>query len=155
MSVGRQRVRRLGLLLTAGMVVQVPALVGVEVSRANANAPQPTYSVALSINSNCVADVTATWNNTSVKGITFIVRDLSDTSASSTSPMQSVSGRSGTQNDSMTLQLTPLSTQFTNHWFHAIADFYDAHNNVLKQAYSNPVDAPCHFGTLGVVWGVV
>ena len=150
MGVGRRWVRRLALLLAAGMVVQVPALVGVRVSGANATS-QPSYSAALSINSNCVADVTATWDNLNVKGIKVTVRDLTDTSASYTSPMQSVSGRSGTQSDTITLQLTPLSTQLTDHYFAAIVDFYSAQNNLVAQANSNYVNAPCYLGSVVVL----
>jgi hypothetical protein len=154
MSVGRQWVRRLGLLLAAGMIVQVPGLVGVGVSGANAAHPQPSYSAALSINSNCVADVTATWNDLKVVGITFTVRDLTDTSQSYTSPMRSVSGKSGSQSDTTTLQLTPISTTLTNHSFAAIASYYNAQNNLVAQANSNYMDAPCYLGTLGLVGGV-
>ena len=149
MSVGRQWVRRLGLL-AAGMVVQVPGLVGVGVSGASA-ANTASYSAALSINSNCVADVTATWNDLNVKGIKVTVRDLTDTSASYTSPMQSVSGRSGTQSTAIALQLTPVSTPLTNHDLAAIANYYNAQNKLVAQANSNSVNAPCYLGSVVVL----
>jgi hypothetical protein len=151
MSVGRPWVRRLGLLLAAGMVVQVPGLVGVGVSGASAAPPKPSYSTALSIDGNCVATVTSTWNDAKVAGITVTVRDLSNTSASYTSSMQSVSGRSGSQSYTTTLNLTPISTPLTNHSFAAITNYYNAQNNLVAQENSNDVDAPCYLGTLGVV----
>jgi hypothetical protein len=77
MSIGRQWVRRLGLLLAAGLVVQVPGLVGVGVSGVNAAAPTPSYHATLvSINSNCVATVTATWSDAKLQSVQFYVQDL-------------------------------------------------------------------------------
>jgi hypothetical protein len=149
MSVGRQWVRWLGLLLAAGLVVQVPGLVGIGVSGASAN--NASYSVQLSIDpSTCVATVTATWSGTKPQEVQFNVDDLTTlvTDNATDSSLVSVSGNPGTLSHRFTLNKKPIGTDS----FNASASFYGAQNN-WAQAYSKPpsVDAPCYLGTLGVV----
>jgi hypothetical protein len=143
-------VRRLGLLLAVGLVVQAPGLAGIGVSGARAAAPTPSYQATLvSIDSNCVATVTATWSNAKVQSVQFYVRDLTTGAIdppSGTAPTEPVSGKSGTL--SYTFQLNPLLTgAVTPHSFDAIVWFYSA-QNPPKQIYTNSLDAPCYWGQL-------
>ena len=143
MSVGRQWVRRLGLLLAAGMMVQVPGLVGVGVS--GANAATGTYQATLSIDSNCVATVTATYTNPKPQSLQFNVNDL--TSGQTDGPVnEPVSGNPGTVSQSFQMQLNLLPLGATNHDFNAIVWFYSG--NSSSQLYTNSVNAPCYLGRL-------
>ena len=145
MSVGRQWVRRLGLLLAAGMVVQVPGLVGVGVRGASAASPTPSYQATLSIDGNCVATVTVTWNYVKPQSVQFQLNDF-DTDAS-TSWQTSVSGKAGSLSHSFKLNPLPASP-VTQHSFNAIVDFYGSGNSLLKQIYANDYHAPCYWGRL-------
>jgi hypothetical protein len=179
MNVGRQWVRRLALLLAAGVVVvQVPALVGIGLSGASAAHPGPTptpkhtratatptpsdtptatptpsYSVSLSI-SNCVATVTASWTNAPVQDVQLYVRDLTTSTwepdpSTAPAPEQPVSGTSGSLSD--TFQLNPLlAGAVMVHSFDAMANFYSG-GSLLKQAWANSYNAPCYLGQLGQV----
>jgi hypothetical protein len=143
MSVGRQWVRRLALLLAAGMVVQVPGLGAVGVSGASAAAG--TYQATLSIDSNCVATVTATWSNPKPQSLQFRVNDL--TTSQTDGPVnESVSGNPGTLSQSFQTHLNLLPVSATDHSFNAIVWFYSGSSSV--QRYTNSVDAPCYWGRL-------
>ena len=145
MSVGRQGVRRLGLLLAAGMVMQVPALVGVRVS--GASAATGTYQATLSIDSNCVATLKATWENGSPKpqSLQFSVNDL--TTGQTDGPVnESVSGNPGTLSQSFQTHLNLLPISTTDHSFNAIVWFYSGSSSV--QRYTNSVNAPCYWGRM-------
>src|SRR5919198_1268477 len=136
MSGGRQWVRRLGLLLAAGLVVQVPGLGGVGVSGASAAAG--TYQATLSIDSNCVATVKATWENGSPKpqSLQFSVNDL--TTGQTDGPVnESVSGNPGTVSQTFQMQLNLLPLGVTNHDFNAIVWFYTGSGSY--QRYTNSV----------------
>jgi hypothetical protein len=139
MSVGRQWVRRLGLLLAASMVVQVPALVGVGVSGASAASPTPSYQATLSI-SNCVATVAATWSNAKVQSVYFQLNQFEPVNAS-TSGQTPVRGKSGTLSYVFN-KLNPLPG--SNNSFNAIVDFYGSGNSLLKQVHTNDAHAPCY-----------
>jgi hypothetical protein len=94
----------LGLLLAAGMVVQVPGLVGVGVS--GVSAAIGTYQATLSIDSPCVATVTATYTNPKPQSLQFSVNDL--TTSQTNGPVNaSVSGNPGTVSQSFQMQLNP------------------------------------------------
>ena len=143
MSVGRQWVRRLALLLAAGLVVQVPGLVGVGVS--GASAATGTYQATLSIDSNCVATVTATYTNPKPLSLAFYVNDL--TTGQTDGPANApVSGNPGTLSQSFQMQLNLLPLSATDHSFNAIVWFYSGSSSV--QRYTNSVDAPCYWGRL-------
>ena len=143
MSVGRQWVRRLGLLLAAGMVVQVPWLVGVGVS--GASAATGTYQATLSINSTCVATVTATYTNPKPQSLQFNVNDL--TSGQTDGPVnEPVSGNPGTVSQSFQTHLNLLPVSATDHAFNAIVWFRSG--NSSSQIYTNSLDAPCYWGRL-------
>jgi hypothetical protein len=143
MSVGRQWECWLALLLAAGMVVQVPALVGIGVSGASAAPPTPSYSVTVSINpSTCVATATATWSGATVKSIYFTVTDLTYTSAPANAS-QSVSGHSGTASHALPLNKKPLGTDP----FNAQASFTTP-QGTKGATPSSSVDAPCYLGPL-------
>ena len=151
MSVGRQWVRRLALLLAAGMMVQVPALVGVRVS--GASAATGTYQATLSIDGTCVATVTVTWNdNTKLQSVQFYVQDLTTDETApprGTAPNEPVSGKTGTL--SHRFKLTPLSTGIvTQHSFDAWVNlFYNGNSSSLPpQIYTNSQDAPCSLSGL-------
>jgi phospholipase C len=145
MSVGRQWVRRLGLLLAAGMVVQVPGLVGVGVS--GASAANASYTATLSqIGSNCVASVTATWSNTKPQSVQFQVNDLT-TDASTNPQTLSVSGNSRSLSYSVQLKSLPAGT-VTRHSFNAIVNFYGGNSSPPPQKFTNSQDAPCYLGQL-------
>ena len=156
MSVGRQWVRRLGLLLAAGMVVQVPGLVGVGVRGTSAASPTPSYQATLSIDGNCVATVTVTWNyNTKLQSVQFYVRDLTtgETDPSpGTAPNEPVSGKKGMLGHPFKLkQLKPLpATPATQHSFDAFVDlFYSGNSSSLPpQIWANSQNAPCYLGQL-------
>ena len=150
MSVGRQWVRRLGLL-AAGMVVQVPTLVGVGVSGASAASPTPSYQATLSIDGNCVATVTVTWNdNTKLQSVQFYVQDLTTGETDpqrGTAPNEPVSGKTGKL--SHRFQLKPLLTgTVTQRSFDAWVNlFYNGNSSSLPpQIYTNSQDAPCYLG---------
>jgi len=154
MSVGRQWVRRLGLLLAAGLVVQVPGLVGVGVSGASAAAPTPSYQVTLSIDpSTCVATVTASWSNAKLQNVQFYVDDLTTSVTDperGTAPMEPVSGKSGSLTHSF--QLNPLlagtvTGTVAQHSFNAWVWFNSA-QSPPQQTYSNSADAPCYLGRI-------
>jgi hypothetical protein len=117
MSVGRQWVRRLALLLAACMVVQVPALVGVRVNEASA--ATGTYQATLSIDSHCVATVTATYTNPKPQSLQLNVNDLT-TSQTNGPANKPVSGNPGTVSQSFQMQLNLLPLGATNHDFNAI-----------------------------------
>ena len=144
MSIGRQWVRRLGLLLAAGLVVQVPGLVGVGVS--GASAATGTYQATLSINnSTCVATVTATYTNPKPQSLQFNVNDL--TSGQTDGPVnEPVSGNPGTVSQTFQIQLDLLPLGVTNHDFNAIVWFYSGSSSY--QRYTNSVNAPCYWGHL-------
>jgi hypothetical protein len=154
MSVGRPWVRRLALLLAAGLVVQVPGLVGVGVSGASAAAPTPSYSVQLSIDPNtCVATVTATWSGAKVNSIDLTVTDLTNTSTPANA-QESVSGHSGTVSYPFPLNPLPAGTVTNSvdpHYFNAAASFNSAQNLTAGATTNYTVEAPCYLGTLGVV----
>jgi hypothetical protein len=147
MSVGRQWVRRLALLLAAGMVVQMPGLVGVGVRGASAN--NATYSVTLSIDSNCVATITAMWSGQKPRQIQFTVNDLTTliTNSATDSSLESVSGNSGKLSHSFPLNKKALGTDS----FDAAATFYYPSQPIQQAWTPQSVDAPCYLGTLGVV----
>jgi len=143
-------VRRLGLLLAAGLVAQVPGLVGVGVSGARAAAPTPNYSVGLSINpSTCVATVTATWSNAKLQNVQFYVDDLTTSEMDpppGTAPKEPVNGKSGTLTHSF--QLNPLlAGTVTRHSFNASVWFYSGNSSSLRYS-NNSVDAPCYLGRI-------
>jgi hypothetical protein len=141
MSVGRQWVGRLGLLV-AGMVVQVPGLVGVGAS--GASAATASYAATLSpIGSNCVATVTATWRNTKPQAVQFQVNDLTS-GASTNRQTLSVSGNSRSLSYSFQLMRLPAGT-VTQHSFNAIVNFYGG-NSASPQRFTNSQDAPCYLG---------
>jgi hypothetical protein len=144
MSAGRQWVRRLALLLAAGLVVQVPGLVGVGVS--GASAATATYTATLSIdNSTCVTTVTARWSGSGAKpqSLQFNVNDL--TTGYTDGPVNApVSGNPGTVSQSFQTQLALLPLGATNHDFNAIVWFYSG--NSSSQIYTNSVNAPCYLG---------
>jgi hypothetical protein len=143
MSVGRQWVGRLGLLLVAGMVVQVPGLVGVGVS--GASAATASYAATLSpIGSNCVAAVTATWSNTKPQAVQFQVNDLTS-GASTNRQTLSVSGNSRSLRYSFQLKPLPAGT-VTQHSFNAIVNFYGGNSSSPPQRFTNSQDAPCYLG---------
>ena len=143
MSVGRQWVRWLALLLAAGMVVEVPALVGVGASGASAARPTPSYSVNLSINpSTCVATVTASWNNAKVNSVLLTVTDLNYTSAPDNAQV-SVSGKTGTVSHTFNLNKKPIGTDP----FNAQASFTTP-QGAQGPNPSSSVDAPCYLGPL-------
>ena len=145
MSVGRQWVCRLGLLLAAGMVVQVPGLVGVGVRGASAASPTPSYQATLSIDGNCVATVTATYTNPKPQSLQFNVNDL--TSGQTDGPVnEPVSGNPGTVSQTFQIQLDLLPLGVTNHDFNAIVWFYSGSSSA--QRYTNSVNAPCYWGQL-------
>ena len=143
MSAGRQWVRRLGLL-AAGVVVQVPGLVGAGVS--GASAATGTYQATLSINnSTCVATVTATYTNPKPQSLQFNVNDL--TSGQTDGPVnEPVSGNPGTVSQSFQTHLNLLPVSATDHAFNAIVWFYSGNSAV--QRYTNSVNAPCYWGQL-------
>jgi hypothetical protein len=138
MSVGRQWVCRLGLLLAASMVVQVPALVGVGFNGVSAAPPTPSYQATLSING-CMATVTATWSNPKVQSVYFQLNQFEPVNAS-TSGQTSVKGKSGRLSYAFTLHSLPGS----NNSFNAIVDFYSSGNSLLKQVHTNDGHAPCY-----------
>src|SRR5919198_6274802 len=138
MSGGRQWVRRLGLLLAAGLVVQVPGLGGVGVS--GASAATGTYQATLSIDSNCVAPLKATWENGSPKpqSLQFSVNDL--TTGQTDGPVnESVSGNPGTLSQSFQTHLNLLPISTTDHSFNAIVWFYSGSSS--SQIYTKSLDA--------------
>ena len=153
MSVGRQRGRRLGLLLAAGLVVQVPGLVGIGVSGASAASPTPSYQATLSIDATCVATVTVTWNdNTKLQSVQFYVQDLTtDETAPSrgSAPNEPVSGKTGKLSHRFQLQALPISP-VTQHSFNAWVNlFYSGNGSSLPpQIYTNSQGAPCYLGRL-------
>jgi hypothetical protein len=143
MSVGRQWMRRLALLLAAGMVVQVPGLVGIGVS--GASAATGTYQATLSIDSHCVATITATYTNPKPQSLQFSVNDL--TSGQTDGPVnEPVSGNPGTVRQSFQMQLNLLPLSATDHSFNAIVWFYSGSSSY--QRYTNSVNAPCYWGRL-------
>jgi hypothetical protein len=146
MSVGRQWVRRLGLLLAAGMVVQVPALVGVGVSGASAATPSYTASLSsiLAADGSCAATVEATWNGATLQSIEVQVNDL--TTGASTSGQTTVSGMSGSQTYSVPLKSLLLTGAVNPHAFNAVVDFYDSSGNLAQQIYTNSLNGPCYLG---------
>jgi hypothetical protein len=153
MSVGRQWVRRLGLLLAAGLLVQVPGLVGVGVSGASAASPPPSYQATLSIDGKCVATVTVTWSyNTKLQSVQFYVQDLTTGETApprGTAPNEPVSGKAGKL--SHRFQLTPLPIgPVTQHSFDAWVNlFYNGNSSSLPpQIYTNSQGAPCYLGGL-------
>jgi len=133
----------LGLLLAASMVVQVPGLVGVGVN--GASAATGTYQVTLSIDSHCVATVTATYTNPKPQSLQFSVNDLT-TSQTNGPVTEPVSGNPGTVSQSFQMQLNLLPLGATNHDFNAIVWFYSG--NSSYQRYTNSVNAPCYWGRL-------
>jgi hypothetical protein len=143
MSVGRRWVRRLALLLAAGMVVQVPALVGVRVS--GASAATGTYQATLSIDSHCVATVTATYTNPKPQSLQLSVNDLT-TSQTNGPANKPVSGNPGTVSESFQMQLNLLPLGATNHNFNAVVWFYTGSSSY--QRYTNSVNAPCYWGRM-------
>ena len=146
MNVGRQWVRRLALLLAAGMLVQVPGLLGVGAS--GASAATGTYQATLSIDSKCVATVTATYTNPKPQSLQFNVNDL--TSGQTDGPVnESVSGNPGTVTESFQIQLDLLPLGATNHDLNAIVWFYTGSSPY--QRYTNSVNAPCYWGQLVAV----
>ena len=156
MRVGRQWVCRLGLLLAAGMVVQVPGLVGVGVRGASAASPTPSYQATLSIDGNCVATVTVTWNyNTKLQSVQFYVRDLTTGETApppGTAHNEPVSGKKGMLGHPFQLkQLKPLpATPATQHSFDAFVDlFYSGNSSSLPpQIWAHSQNAPCYLGQL-------
>jgi hypothetical protein len=154
MSVGRQWARRLGLLLAASMVVQVPALVGVGVSGARAAPPTPSYQATLSIDGNCGATVTVTWNNnTKLQSVQFYVRDLVTQETApprGTAPNEPVSGRNGKLSHSFQLQPLLTTSKVTQHSFDAWVNlFYNGNSSSLSSQIYNTnksQDAPCYLG---------
>jgi hypothetical protein len=153
MSVGRQWVRRLGLLLAAGLVVQVPGLVGIGVSGASAALPTPSYQATLSIDGNCVATVTVTWNyNTKLQSVQFYVQDLTTDETApprGTAPNEPVSGKTGKLSHRFPLKPLPTGT-VTQHSFDAWVNlFYNGKSSSLPpQIYTNSQGAPCYLGRL-------
>jgi hypothetical protein len=153
MSVGRQWVRRLGLLLAVGMVVQGPGLVGIGVSGASASTPAPSYQAILSIDGTCVATVTVTWNNnTKLQSVQFYVQDLTTTETApprGTAPNEPVSGKTGKLSHRFQLQ-APAIVPVTQHSFNAWVNlFYSGNSSSLPpQIYTNSQDAPCYLGRL-------
>ena len=143
MSAGRQWVRWLGLLLAAGMVAQVPGLGGIGVS--GASAATGTYQATLSIDSHCVATVTATYTNPKPQSLQLSVNDL--TTSQTNGPVNKpVSGNPGTVSESFQMQLNLLPLGATNHDFNAIVWFYTGSS--AYQRYTNSVNAPCYWGQL-------
>ena len=148
MSVGRQWVCRLGLLLAASMVVQVPALVGVGVSGASAATPSYTASLSsiLAADGSCAATVEATWSDATLalQSVEVQVNDL--TTGASTSGQTTVSGTSGSQTYSLPLKSLLLTGAVNPHAFNAVVDFYDSSGNLAQQIYTNSLNGPCYLG---------
>jgi hypothetical protein len=119
------------------------------VSGASAN--NASYSVTLSIDGNCVATVTVTWNdNTKLQSVQFYVQDLTTDETApprGTAPNEPVSGKTGTLSHSF--RLKPLLTgTITQHAFDAWVNlFYNGNSSSLPpQIYTNSQDAPCYLG---------
>ena len=143
MNAGRQWVCRLGLLLAAGLVVQVPGLVGVGGS--GTRAATAGYAATLSpIGSTCVATVTATWSNTKPQAVQFQVNDLTS-GASTNRQTLSVSGNSHSLSYAFQLKPLPAGT-VTQHSFNAIVNFYGGNSSSPSQRFTNSQDAPCYLG---------
>jgi hypothetical protein len=166
MSVGRQWVLWLGLLLAAGMVMQVPGLVGIGPSGARAaplaptatptpsDTPTPTatptpsftarLSSILAADGSCAATVEATWNNATLESVEVQVNDL--TTGKSTSEQTSVSGTSGSQTYSLPLKSLLLTGAVNPHSFNAVVDFFSSGNSLAGQIYTNSLNGPCYLG---------
>jgi hypothetical protein len=170
MSVGRQWVLWLGLLLAAGMVMQVPGLVGIGPSGARAArlaatptptatpsdtptptaTPTPSYTASLSsilaADGSCAATVEATWNDATLalQSVEVQVNDL--TTGKSTSEQTSVSGTSGSQTYSLPLKSLLLIGAVNPHSFNAVVDFYSSGNSLAQQIYTNSLNGPCYLG---------
>ena len=142
MSGGRQWVRRLGLLLAAGLVVQVPALVGVGVS--GASAATPSYTASLSIDGNCMANVVARWTNATLQSVDVQLNDRN--TQSFVTEHSTVSGTSGSQTYSLPLKSLLLTGAVNPHAFNAVVDFYDSSGNLAQQIYTNSLNGPCYLG---------
>jgi hypothetical protein len=140
--------RWLALLLAAGLVVQVPALVGVGVSGASAATPSYTGSLSsiLAADGSCAATVEATWNDATLalQSVEVQVNDL--TTGASTSGQTTVSGTSGSLTYSLPLKSLLLTGAVNPHSFNAVVDFFDSSGNLAQQIYTNSLNGPCYLG---------
>ena len=144
MSVGRQWMRWLALLLAAGLVVQVPALVGVGVS--GASAATPSYTASLSVDGNCMATIVARWNNATVQSVDVQLNDRN--TQSFVTEHSTVSGTSGSQTFSVPLNAL-LTGAVISHTFDAVVDFVSSGNSLAQRIYTNSQNGPCYLGKLG------
>jgi hypothetical protein len=178
MNVGRQWVRWLALLLAAGMVMQVPGLVGIGPSGARAARPgptptpkpkgnraTPTPTAAPSSTPTPTAtptpSYTASLSSTNGNCMATIkatwnnatlqsvkVQVNDRTSQASISEQSTVSGTSGSQTYSVPLN-SLLTGAVNSHHFDAVVDFFSSGNSLVQEIYTNSLDAPCYLGKLG------